>query len=534
MSARPPVELRSLLVIANRVHTLAGAVPGEPVPTAVLVRDGIVAAVGEAAALRSMASDARVLELPGAALTPGLIDAHIHLSEWALARREVDLSAATSPEAAAALVVRHAESVRAEWVRGRGWNPHRWGGDYPDRQVLDRLLPDRPVLLQSHDMHALWVNTPTLRRARIQADTPDPEGGHIVRDRAGAPTGVLLENAAQLVARCLPAVTSDETADAVTDAQTELHTLGITSVHTLPAIHVMEPEPLGVLEALRARGRLRLRVFQHIPLRQLDEAIRIGLRSGFGGEWIRVGGVKMFLDGALGSRTAWMSEPYEGTESRGIQVLDAGEFRYHVKRAARAGIATTVHAIGDAAVARALDVLADPDVRVPGMPHRIEHVQCLPEGRSGDAARADLTCSMQPAHLITDWRIVDRHWGRRGARTYAFRTLLDAGARLAFGSDAPVEPADPRLGLYAATTRMDLDAAPAGGWYGDERLTIEEAFLGYTRWAAAAAAGPGGVLAPGEPADIVAWQPDPFRAQGEELLRLRCIATIVAGEIVRS
>jgi predicted amidohydrolase YtcJ len=526
-----PSGPRSLLVIADRVYTLA---PGEDAAAnAVLVRDGVIAAVGAAAALRSAAGDAHVLPLPGAVLTPGLTDAHIHLSEWALARRELDLSRADSPAAIARDLAQHAAGQETEWVRGRGWNPHRWGGDYPDRALLDPLLPDRPVLLQSHDMHALWVNSETLRRARIEADTPDPEGGRIVRDEQGRPTGVLLENAAQLVARCLPQLTADETADALVDAQRELHTLGITGVHSFPALHIAEPEPLGVLETLRARGRLRLRVLQHLPLRQLDEAIRIGLRSGFGGEWIHVGGVKLFLDGALGSRTAWMSEPYEGSNARGIQVLDAGEFRYHVRRAAAAGIASTVHAIGDAAVVRAFEVLAQADTRVSDMPHRIEHVQCLPEGLAPALAGAGITCSMQPGHLITDWRIADRHWGsERSARTYALHTLQRAGARLAFGSDAPVEPADPRMGIYAATTRMDLDGQPSGGWFAHERITVREAILGYTRGPASAAGGHGGVLRPGALADFVAWQPDPFTAQGAELLALRCIATIVGGDIV--
>jgi predicted amidohydrolase YtcJ len=241
----------------------------------------------------------------------------------------------------------------------------------------------------------------------------------------------------------------------------------------------------------------------------------------------------MFLDGALGSRTAWMFEPYEGSGSRGIQVLDGGEFRYHVRRAARAGIATTVHAIGDAAVALAFDVLSDPGLRVAAMPHRIEHVQCLPHGREDVPARADITCSVQPAHLITDWSIADRHWGtERARRTYAFRTLLSAGARLAFGSDAPVEPADPRLGLMAATARTDLDGNPAAGWFPEERIPMRDALLAYTRHAVEATGVRGGVLRPGAPADIVAWQPDPFSVDARDLLSMRCVATVIGGEVV--
>lgn len=529
----PHADSRTLLLVADRVHTLDDS--GSADADSVLIREGVIAAVGRASDLEPATGHARVLRLPGAALTPGLTDAHIHLSEWALARREADLSAAISPEAVARQAAEHAARRPGDWVRGRGWNPHRWGGGPPQTEALDRLVPDRPVILQSHDMHALWVNRETLRRAGIGPDTPDPEGGRIVRDAAGQPTGVLLENAGQLVARCLPALTVEETAEAILEAQAELHRLGITAVHNLPALHIAEPEPVRVLETLRGRGELRLRVLQHIPLRQLDEALRIGLRSGFGGEWIRTGGVKMFLDGALGSQTAWMFEPYISSASCGIQVLEPGEFRFHVRRAARDGIATTVHAIGDAAVALALDVLADPELRVPAMPHRIEHVQCLPPGRERDAADAGITCSMQPAHLITDWSIADRHWGpARSARTYAFRALRDAGSRLAFGSDAPVEPADPRLGLMAAAVRVDLQGQPPGGWHSHQTITVRDALVAYTRRAAEAAGTLGGVLRPGVPADIVAWRPDPLAVDPREMLSVRCIATLVAGEIVHS
>jgi hypothetical protein len=269
----------------------------------------------------------------------------------------------------------------------------------------------------------------------------------------------------------------------------------------------------------------------------LEDAVRIGLRSGFGGEWIRIGGVKMFLDGALGSRTAWMLEAYEGDAERfGVQTMERGEFSYHVRTAAAAGFATTVHAIGDAAVGLALDILSDSALAIEAMPHRIEHVQCCPAERMQEAGAHGITCSVQPAHLITDWSIADRHWGRRRARaTYAFRSLLKGGAVLAFGSDAPVEPADPRLGLYAAVTRMTPAGVPAGGWFPEHCLTAEEALRGYTRGPALAAGRPRqGRLAVGMPADIVAWDRDMTRCAPQELLTLRAVATLVGGEVVHN
>ncbi|MGH7444049.1 MAG: amidohydrolase, partial [Longimicrobiales bacterium] len=412
------VESRVLLLVAERLHAFAPAADLSRAD-AVLVVDDRVARIGRGTDLRTGLAASQIVELPGATLTPGFTDAHIHLTEWALARRQVDLSDARSPEHAVAAVAAHAAAhPPADWLRGFAWNPHHWGGAYPDRALLDRAFPDLPVVLQSHDMHALWLNGAALQRAGIDDATPDPAGGRIVRDIDGRATGVLLEYAAQLANRALPAPALSEMVDAVAAAQDALHRLGITGVHSFPGIHVPVPQPLAVLQALRAQNRLRLRALQHVSLDLLDDAIRLGLHSGFGDDWLRIGGVKMFLDGALGSRTAWMREPYEGTSDLGLNVLAPAEFEHHVMRAAAAGIATTVHAIGDAAVCLALDVLA----RAPrnlAVPHRIEHVQCCPGERFADAGRHGILCSVQPAHLISDWRAADRHWGTRARSAYA-------------------------------------------------------------------------------------------------------------------
>jgi len=525
-----------LLVLARRIHTLdPAATPDGARPDALLVQHGRVLAAGRAEELRRAAPGVRTLDLRPATLTPGLADAHIHLVEWAFARREIDLAAAASPEQAAHLVARHA-GRGSGWIRGRGWNPHRWR-TAPTRELLDRAAPGRPVALQSHDMHALWVNTAALEHAGIGPDTPDPVGGRIVRDGEGRPTGLLLERAAELVVRSIPPVSDADAEAALLDAQAELHRHGITAVHCLPNIHITGPDPLPVLERLRARDLLRLRVLVHLPLAALDEAIRIGLRSGFGSEWIRIGGVKMFLDGALGSRTAWLREPYTGSRDHGIQVLPADEFRETVRRAANAGIASVVHAIGDAAVSLAVDVLSDPAARGPALPHRIEHVQLCPPERFAGLGTGGIIASVQPCHLITDWRAAERHWGIERCRgAYAFRSLRDGGAVLAFGSDAPVEPVDPRRGLFAAVARQDLDGQPADGWFPAERLSPADALRAYTAGPAFAAGVAGflGTLAPGAAADFVAWDEDPLELDAPALLRLRCLATAVGGAVVWS
>jgi predicted amidohydrolase YtcJ len=527
----PPMPQRSapgpdLVVLARRIHLLGDAPP----VSALLVRGGRVAAAGTEAEVRAAAlPGARVESLGDATVTPGFTDAHVHLTTWALARRRVELHDARTLDEGVARVAAAARSGSG-WIRGLGWDVHRWGG-LPTREALDRVAPDRPVYLESHDIHAAWLNSAALRACGIDASTPDPEGGTIVRDRAtGEPTGVLLEHAKRLSAPFLPVPTRDEVRDALLDAQREAHRLGITGVHS-----VEQPTGLADFRDLEERGLLRLRVLQAVGLDFLEDAVRLGVRSGFGGEWIRIGGVKMFLDGALGSRTALLREPYEGTaDDRGIETLPLADFRDAALRAAEAGIASTVHAIGDAAVERALGVLGAAP-RVAAMPHRIEHLQLCPPELWDAVARSGIVASMQPVHLLSDVLPAERHWGHARSRgAYAFAPLLRAGMTLAFGSDVPVETIDPRPGLFAATERVSWDGEPAGGWYPEHRLTAEEAVRGYTEGPALAAgeADRRGRLLPGYDADLVAWDTDPLGARPEELRTMRCLLTMVGGEVV--
>ncbi len=313
-------------------------------------------------------------------------------------------------------------------------------------------------------------------------------------------------------------------------AQAALHRLGVTAVHSVEG-----PDAFRVLEAMAAAGELRLRVLHHFPQRFLDNLIAAGVVSGFGGAWLRIGGIKYFTDGALGSRTAWMLEPYSDGDGYGVRRLDAAELQHDVARAARAGLAATVHAIGDAAVRMTLDVLEGVGSRGLALPHRIEHLQCVHPDDLPRAARAGIVASMQPSHLLTDIPLAERRWGPARSRwTMAVRSLLDAGTVLAFGSDAPVEAPDPREGFYAAVARRDRSGYPESGWYPEERLAGEEVLRAYTV-GPARAAGEGaraGRLAPGARADFVAWSEDPAAAPADRLLSLQVVATVVDGAIV--
>jgi predicted amidohydrolase YtcJ len=492
----------------------------------VLWQDGRIQAVGRAAQLdRAAPRHVPRYELPDALVTPGLVDGHTHLALWALNRRRVELSGLRTREEVIARVAA-AQPVQG-WIIGQGWDANGWTSA-PDRHALDRVQAG-PVYLDSLDVHSVWLNSAALAAAGITRELPDPYGGRIVRDATGEPSGLLLERAVELVTPHLPEPPQDMLDAALLEAQGEAHRLGVTGIHDVESMQVLE-----AFQRLESAGKLRLRVLFHPPVSSLSGLISRGIRSGQGSEWLVTGGVKLFLDGSLGSQTAWMLEPYAGSRDRGMPITGEEEARRAMTAAAAAGIASTVHAIGDAAVRRALDLLEDlPTV---GLPHRIEHFQCVHPLDLERTTRGGLVISMQPAHLLTDIPLVDRHWGERGRGAYAFRSLLKRGARLVFGSDVPVASLDPRQGIFAALERKGLDGAPGDGWRPEEKLGFTEALGGYTV-AAAHAAGVGqrrGMLAPGFDADLVAWSVDAAaeRGDGAAFRQGRAVLTVVGGSVV--
>lgn len=518
---RAPIQTSGLLR-AGRILTMVRGLEGE----SVWWEDGRIRGIGSATAMERAAPRwVPRLELPDALVTPGLVDGHTHLAMWALNRRRVELAGLRTREEVIARVA--AAQPLQEWVIGQGWDANHWSSP-PHRLALDDVQPG-PVYLDSLDVHAAWLNTAALAAAGITSETPDPFGGRIVRDANGDPTGLLLERAVELATPHLPEPSARALDDALRDAQGEAHRMGITGIH--------EVESLAVLDAFRrldAAGELRLRVLFHPPVTALPSLIAAGARSGQGSGWLTLGGVKMFLDGSLGSRTAWMLEPYAGTRDRGMPITGEADAREAVTVAAGAGISSTVHAIGDAAVRRALELLS----AVPrlSIPHRIEHFQCVHPSDLDRAPWAGIVLSMQPAHLLTDIELVDRHWGDRGGGAYAFRSLLRRGARLVFGSDVPVASLDPRVGIHAALERKGFNGAPAGGWRPEEKIGFSEAIAGYTAGAAHAAGVEHrrGVLAPGFDADLVAWAVDAAAVEGdgEAFLRGHAALTIVGGEVM--
>ena len=403
------------------------------------------------------------------------------------------------------------------------------------------MAPDHPVYLSAKSYHAGWANALAFKRAGVTAATPDPLNGRLGRAANGAPDGILFENAMDLVANVIPEATAGQVEEAISEAQRVLWRMGLTGLHDFDGRSCFM-----ALQNLHQRGELHLRVVKGIPLPDLQYAVGLGLRSGFGDDMLRIGGVKAFMDGALGPQTAAMIQPFEGgsENSRGMLFMDAEQLFEHGRLAAQNGLPLAVHAIGDRANHEALEALGhlrrfeqEQQISGPGgrLRHRIEHLQLVHPEDAGKLAALGVTASMQPIHATSDMLMADRYWGARAAYSYAWKLQLEHGANLAFGSDAPVESPNPFWGLHAAVTRQRKDGSPGPqGWIPAQRIGLQQALLAYTQGAAYAAGMEDrlGRLAPNYLADLIVLDQDPFEVEPDELSKIKPISTMVAGEWV--
>jgi predicted amidohydrolase YtcJ len=507
-------------LVSGRIATLAGP-SGFGWVEAVGIRDGRVAFAGSAVELETRADPfTRRFELdPDEVAIPGLTDAHLHLAEGGIAMDHVDLSASpTLEDGLARIVAAHERLAPDAWLEGHGWNADRWKR-WPTAADLARVAPGRRAALWAHDHHALWASEVALAIAGIDADREDPAGGIIRRDEAGGPTGVLHESAARLVVDRMPQADPERYASLIARLAHDLVRLGVVAVHDPGALSLQEGLGRGIAayQALDERGDLPIRVHASIREEQLATAVDMQLRSGDplgppGGR-ARFGWLKLFADGTLASRTAALLEPIEpeegrplppGTE-RGIWLTEPEHVAEMARRAADAGIATQIHAIGDRSCRASLDALEPTAGKAALMP-RLEHIQLLHPDDRARFARAGIAASIQPIHVRADAAVARLLWGDRAeTRGYPMRSLLDAGAVMAFGTDAPVEPIDPWPGLSMAVTRID-GSWPAGSppFGPDERVTLEQAVRAATIGPAVAAGElDRGRLIPGQRADLV-------------------------------
>jgi predicted amidohydrolase YtcJ len=527
-------EPRTLAIFGARIYTLDPAVPRAE---ALFARDGRILLVGgdaEVGALAAAHPGCVRLELGGRCVLPGFTDSHIHLLAYGLGLSRVALSGVTSLQTVLERVGEAArEAPRGAWVEGWGWDHSLWAERrFPSKSLLDGVAPQVPVALRRKDGHMTWLNSAALAAAGITARTPDPQGGRIGRDAAGEPDGLLFERAQDLVTRAIPAPAPAQAEAALLQAAAELHRLGVTGVHIPEG-----PLTFHAMQALDAAGRLGLRTTMMLAYDTFEQALAVGLRTGFGSERLKVGPLKLFMDGSLGSETAAMLEPFEGSaDNYGLLTLGEAEVRQAVRRAAGAGVACAIHAIGDRANRIVLDAFEEtrPLWEPAGLRQRIEHVQVLHPHDLPRLAGLGVIASVQPIHATQDMLLVDRLWGSRGRYAYAFRSLLQRGTRLAFGSDAPVETPDPLAGLYAAVARRRADGQPPGGWYPEERISIADAVRAYTSGAAYAAGDEhhGGTLAAGKWADFVVLSEDIMQGPPESIVAARVTHTVFDGRVV--
>jgi predicted amidohydrolase YtcJ len=508
-----PGPAADLIIRHARIWTVN---PAQPQAEAVAVLDGRITAVGsDAAVLRWRGPQTRVVDAQGNRLLPGFNDAHVHFSDGGRALSAVQLNDATSLKDFVKRIAAYAaRQPKGEWIRSGNWDETKWSpASLPTRQDIDAVTPDNPVSLDRYDGHMILVNSKVLVIAGITAKTPDPPGGLIVRDAAGEPTGALKDAAIELVEKVAPPPSPAQRRHAI---ETSLHwaaKLGVTSVQDMS----LDYGDLSVYSQLLREGKLSVRLYGAPLIATVEDQAQLGMGHAFGGPSLRIGALKMFADGSLGSRTAYFHEPYSDEPgNRGLLFSDmlplerAGQ---RLLRADAANLQVCTHAIGDAAISAVLDLYEN--VEKTDGPRdrrwRIEHAQHMAPGDFARFAQLHVIASVQPYQAIDDGRWAEIRIGHeRAGRMHAYRTFIDHGVRLAFGTDWPVVTLDPLLTLYAATTRATLDGKHPQGWFPEQKLSIQEAIAAYTLGSAYAEfqEHEKGSIEPGKLADFVLLSQD--------------------------
>ncbi len=523
-----------LVVVGGEVWT---GEADRPWAAGISVVDGTIEAVGSESMIRSrIGPDTRVVELDGRFAMPGFIDTHTHFLDGGFRLSAVDLRDADSPDEFARRLAEYAERLeKGEWILGGDWDHEMWGGELPDRSWIDSITPDNPVFVTRLDWHMALANTRALEVAGVAADIVSPAGGEVVRDASGRLTGVFKDEAMPVVAAHIPRPSAAQRDSALLAAMGHAASLGVTGVTDMGSW-----EDLETYERARRSGDLTLRVYAYVPLSTVDSLIDRVESAGNGDDWLRIGGLKGFVDGSLGSGTALFETPYSDEPGNsGLFVTSMEELGKQVAKADDGGLQVAIHAIGDRAIRMLLDLYEGLEAEngPRDRRYRIEHAQHLGASDVHRFERLGVVAAMQPYHAIDDGRWAERRIGEDRARlTYAFRSLLDSGAVVAFGSDWTVAPLDPLLGVYAAVTRRTLDRSNPGGWVPEQKIDVERALRGYTESAAWAGFWDDktGTLRPGLLADIVVLSESPFAVGPDRMLDVRVDLTMVGGREVYS
>lgn len=533
----PPgsLDAADLVLLNGRVWTGVGSEV-----EAVAARGGRLVAVGRNEAVRRwIGSGTRVIDLAGRRVVPGFNDAHVHFADGGQGLAGVQLRDAPSEVEFRDRLAAFATRIKpGRWILNGNWDHENWSpARLPTRQLIDGVTGQNPVFINRLDGHMALANTVALRLAGITRETPDPPGGAIVRDAAGEPTGVLKDAAMGLVYRVIPDPTADELLESVRAALRYAAANGVTSVQDMSASATV----LAAYQQLLDRHELTVRVYAHQPLASWETLARVGIRAGFGNDRLRIGGLKGFADGALGSTTALFFDPYNDDQStKGLpsdELVDEAAMLRNILGADRAGLQVAIHAIGDRANQIILRMFREVvEKNGPGERRfRVEHAQHLRPEEIRRFAAQRVIASMQPYHLIDDGRWAENRIGPERARgSYAFRSLLDAGAVLAFGSDWFVAPMEPLLGIYAAVTRRTLDGKRPDGWIPAEKISVAEAVRAFTYGSAYAAHEEDrkGTIEVGKLADLVVLTEDILKIDPERIRETRVAMTIFDGKVI--
>ena len=512
----------------------------QPEAEAVAILGQRIVAVGANADIRKLiGKTTKVIDLQGKRAVPGFNDAHVHFLDGGAGLASVQLRDAKTPEEFRKRIGEFAAKLpKGRWVLNGNWDHENWTpANLPTRQLIDAVTPDNPVFINRLDGHMCLANSLALKLAGVTRETKDPDGGTIVRDTQGEPTGVLKDAAMNFVYKVIPAPSEDEMIEAVKAAMKYAAENGVTSVQDMSAA----PEVLAVYQRLLKQDELTVRISGHQPLAEWQRLARVGLKAGFGNDKLQVGALKGFADGSLGSTTALFFAPYlDDPKTAGLpsdEMFPESKMRERILGADKAGLQVAVHAIGDKANQTILDFFAAAEKQNGARDRRfrIEHAQHLRLAEIKRFAGQRVIASMQPYHAIDDGRWAENRIGPERAKgTYAFRALLDAGAVLAFGSDWFVAPMEPLMGIYGAVTRRTLDGKRPQGWVPEQKISVAEAVKAYTYGSAYASftEAQKGTLEVGKLADLVVLSADIFKINPVEIEKARVVLTIFDGKVV--